>query len=418
MTKFTTAREAADWINGQRWKGEKHGLDNTRALLAALGNPDRRMGKILHVAGTNGKGSTCAFLSSALMECGYNVGLFTSPYLVKFNERISLNGRPIPDGDLIDVASEVRSKAELLAEQGTRCTTFELLTACACLYYAEQHTDFAVMEVGMGGRLDSTNALDTSVSIIAAIGMDHMAQLGDTITQIAGEKAGIMRAGVPAVCLYDPAVTEVFHGVARRIGAPLYEVMPPVIEKIAARSTAFVCELPSGGLVHQRIRLPGRHQVKNAALALTALERLDVDMQRASRGIENAVWPGRLDWYGNVLVDCAHNPQAVEVLKDYVTEFVKARPIILVTGMMQDKQIEACSTLFKSFTDRTVATAVNWPRALSPFALRDVYGGNAVAVEGVEAALNTALKLAGTDGIVIAAGSVYIAGEVVGLLTN
>ena len=190
--RFQSAPEAISWINGARWKGEKKGLENTRALLEKLGHPEQRMGKIVHVAGTNGKGSTCAFLESGLKACGYHVGLFTSPYLRFFNERIVFDGKPIDDEALIDVASRVREAAEALTYEGVYCTTFELLTASACLYYALRGADYAVMEVGMGGRLDSTNVLPSSVSLIAAIGMDHMQSLGDTIEQIAFEKAGIM----------------------------------------------------------------------------------------------------------------------------------------------------------------------------------------------------------------------------------
>ena len=177
MIEFLTAQAAIDWVNGARWKGEKNGLENTRALLQALGHPETRMGRVIHVAGTNGKGSTCALIDAGLRACGFRTGLFTSPYLCRFHERIRVDGVPISDDDLISVASRVRAAAEKLAEEGVKCTTFELLTAMACLHYAERRVDFSVMEVGMGGRLDSTNVLSPEVSVIAAIGMDHICLL-------------------------------------------------------------------------------------------------------------------------------------------------------------------------------------------------------------------------------------------------
>ena len=414
--RFETASEAIDWINGARWKGEKKGLENTRALLGRLGHPEERMGRIVHVAGTNGKGSTCAFLDSALRACGCKVGLFTSPYLRRFNERIVFDGKPIADEALIDVASRVKEAAEALTGAGVYCTTFELLTASACLYYADMGAEYSVMEVGMGGRLDSTNALPSSVSLIAAIGMDHMQSLGDTIEKIAFEKAGIMKSGVPAAVMPNPeSVMQVFKQHAKEVGAPLYLADKPSIEGISASGCRFTCKLPHGEAA-QTIFIPGAHQAQNAALALTALDLLGVDMGRAMQGVERASWPGRLDFRGNVLIDCAHNPQGAETLKKYVTRFFGARKKVLVTGMMRDKQIEACSEIFKSFADEVVTTQVSWPRAIGAQELMSYYPGCAAACGSVSQALEKARALAGGDGLVICAGSVYLAGDVINIL--
>ena len=419
MEEFDCVTSAIDWINGARWKGQKNGLENSRALLGALDNPQNRMGKILHVAGTNGKGSVSAYLSSALIACGYNTGLFTSPYLRRFNERISLNALPIPDGELVKIASKVRFAGEKLAREGIFCTTFELLTAIACEYYAQNRTDFAVMEVGLGGRLDSTNVLPTSLSLIAAIGMDHMAILGDTEEKIAFEKAGIMKKNVPvAVMRASESVLEVFKSHAREVGAPYYECSPAVINRLSVVGSEFECRLPVSGRVRQKINIPGAHQALNAQLALTGLDLLGVDMPLAQRGIEAAAWPGRLDLRGNVLIDCAHNPQGALTLKNYVDTFFEGRKKVLLTGMMQDKQIEACSQIFATFADEIVCTSVDWPRAISPEALKTVYGDKASAVEGVKNALKKAKTLAGDEGLVIAAGSVYLAGDVINLLES
>ncbi len=416
MMRFETAQAAADWINGARWKGEKNGLENTRALLEALNHPEERMGRIIHVAGTNGKGSTCAMIDRALRECGYKTGLFTSPYLCAFNERIRFGGSPIPDEDLIDVASRVREAAESLHAKGIYTTTFELLTACACLYYADKNADFSVMEVGMGGRLDSTNVLKPAVCAIAAIGMDHMSKLGNTLPEIAGEKAGIMKTGVPAVVLsQDEDVMRVFRETARNLRVPLFET--GVIHRINRDRNGFeiAVELPTNGLTRVKGNLPGAHQEKNAAIAVNVLDRLNISMEKALSGIEKAVWPGRLEWVENVLIDGAHNPQGAHALKSYLEKYVPERPIVLLTGMMQDKQVEACASIFREFSDYVVTTHVNWPRAVNCLELKNYYK-NAMAFDSVEAALAHARGLAGKDGVVVSAGSIYLAGDVRNLL--
>ena len=417
MQPFLNADEAIRWINGARWQGEKNGLANTRALLNALGNPETRMGRIVHVAGTNGKGSTCAMIERGLRECGYRTGLFTSPYLCRFQERIRLNGAPISDDDLVSIASRVREKAQALTETGVFCTTFELLTGIACLYYAEKGTQYAVMEVGMGGRLDSTNVLSPAVSVIAAIGMDHMARLGSTREEIASEKAGIIKPLTPAVVMtQEDSVMRVFREYARENRAPLFETAPVSVEKFDAYGTRFAVELPAYGLARAEIHLNGAHQIENTALALTALDRLNVDMDKAISGVSRTKWPGRLEWIGNTLIDGAHNPQAAETLSRYITEFFPGRRVVLLTGMMQDKQIEACAEIFKRFADEVVTTQVTWPRAMSADALRDIYGKDARAVSTIPEALKTARRMAGEDGIVVVAGSIYLSGDVRNLL--
>ena len=414
--RFDTAAQAIEWINGARWKGEKKGLENTQALLDKLGHPETHMGKILHVAGTNGKGSTCAFLESGLHACGCRVGLYTSPYLRFFNERIVFDGKPISDEALVDVASRVREAAEALTGEGIYCTTFELLTASACLYFADMHADHSVMEVGMGGRLDSTNVLPSTVSLIAAIGMDHMQSLGDTLEKIAAEKAGIMKPGVPVAVMPGPQnVMRVMKQTAREVGAPLTVADRPLMAAQSVDGCRFTCKLPHGKVM-QTITIAGAHQAQNAALALTALDLMGADMSRACEGVSRASWPGRLDLRGNVLVDCGHNPQGAQTLQKYVKRWFADRKKVLLTGMMKDKQIGACSDIFKSFADQVVTTQVSWPRAIQAEELKNYDPEDTVACADVAEALQTARQLAGEDGLVITAGSVYLAGDVINIL--
>lgn len=414
---FESAQEAFDWITGARWKGEKRGLQNTLALLEALGRPDKSMGRVVHVAGTNGKGSTCAMLNKALIECGHNVGLFTSPYLCRFNERLRVNGRPIADGELVSVAERVRAAAQALADTGVCATTFEILTCMACVWFSEKHVDYSIMEVGMGGRLDPTNALAPAISLIAAIGMDHMARLGDTLVDIAGEKAGIIKPGTPAVALtQNEEVMRVFREVARGMRAPLFETQPASVTRIHSGGAEFVTELPRAGLVRQEITLPGAHQVGNACLALTALDLLGADIKRAARGLYKTRWPGRLEWIGSTLIDGAHNPQGARALGAYARAYLSDRRVCLLTGMMQDKQLEKVAEALSPIAGSVVCTQVNWPRAASAAALKQIYGDKAHAEPDIKKAFELARSIAGEDGVVIVAGSIYLAGDVRNML--
>ncbi len=417
---FERVLDAINWIIGERWKGEKKGLENTRALLKALGDPQTLMGKIVHVAGTNGKGSTCAFIERGLRECGYKTGLFTSPYLCEFQERIRLNGKPISDDRLISITQALAAAAQSLSNEGVFCTTFELLTAAACLFFAEEQVDYSVIEVGMGGRLDSTNVLSPCLSVIAAIGMDHMQRLGNTIEEIAAEKAGIIKQGIPCVVLsQQEKVMRVFRDYARSVKTPLFETGKESPLREDAYGSRFSLDLPAFGLISQSISIAGSHQMRNAALALTALDRLDIDMKKASLGVEKAKWQGRLEWVSNVLIDCAHNPQGATALSEYLKKHMQGKKIVLLTGMMHDKQIDACAAMFGAFADCIVATQVEWARALPASELAETYlgifpekAGSVYSRESVSDALALSQKLAGDDGIVVVAGSVYVAGDV------
>ena len=415
---FTTAAQAVDWIFGLRYKGEKCGLSNMRALLERLGSPEKGL-RCVHVAGTNGKGSTCAMLERMLRACGLKTGLYTSPYLMHYGDRIRVNGLPIPDGDFVRLTERVREAVEALLDEGVRPTAFELGTAVCFLYFAEQRVDVAVIEVGMGGRLDATNVIVPEVSVIAPIGMDHTHILGDTLTLIAAEKAGIIKEGVPVI-VQDQAlpVREVFHRAAQASLSPIVDLADSrlVIERIDARGAAFTLNDERA-----EIRLCGRHQVQNAALALSTIHLLrqkgwSLPEDKALEGLKQTVWPGRLEWLEDrLLIDGAHNPHGAQALAEYVQTFLKDRRIVLLVGMMKDKDVAACTHLYAQIAREAVCTQVDYPRAMPGEELARLcraQGMDALAEPSVPHALEIARERAGSDGLVIVCGSLYLVGDV------
>ena len=420
-----TAQELVNWIHGARATGEKRGLENMRALLERLGHPERGLA-CLHVAGTNGKGSVCAFAQSALSACGLKTGLYTSPYLIRYAERIRIDGLPLDDESLARCGLRVYGAAQdLLSEQSARPTPFELGTALAFEAFREAGVDAAVIEVGLGGRLDPTNVITPRACAIANIGLDHTELLGGTLEKIALEKAGIIKPGVP-VALYPSAeeAMAALRGVAALRGAPVVECAAHTRVRLEARGARFEAYTPAFGPMRLEIGLCGAHQVNNAALALSALSilkqaGLPLTGEGVAAGFKRAVWPGRLEWVGeSLLVDGAHNPQGAGALAGYLNTFFPGRKAVLLTAMMRDKQPERCAQLLSPFAQAVVATQVDFPRALNARALCDLYaraGCVCEAAPDIPAALARAKALAGPDGLVIVAGSLYLAGEVLRL---
>jgi len=418
-TTFENAAQAVDWINGLRYAGEKNGLANTRALLERMGNPEKQL-RMVHVAGTNGKGSTCSMLERMLRGCGLKTGLYTSPYLMRFPERMRVNGVPIDDESLIRITSRVREETEKLLAEGVKPTTFELGTAITLTYFAEQKVDIAVIEVGLGGRLDSTNVIQPEVCLIAPIGMDHTKVLGDTLVQIAGEKAGIIKEGVPAAVApqQNDEIMQVFRNTAARMHSQLLEVRREEIDVTAsdARGADFVFRGQKA-----RISLAGDHQIENACLALSGVELLrsrgfDLPEEQCLAALEKAVWPGRLEWLSDsLLIDGAHNPHGAKALYAYAKKHLSDRKIVPVIGMMKDKDVESCVALYADLSKEAVATQIDYPRAMPSDELRDLlisHGVNAVSEGTVPSAVRRAQEIAGDDGIVLVCGSLYVVGEV------
>lgn len=429
---FTNVADAIAWIHGEgnlRRKGEKHGLDNMRALLRRFGDPQDRL-KLIHVAGTNGKGSTCAYLDSALRRNGYKTGLYTSPYLCRYNERIRVDGRCIPDEALCRIASDVYEQVQELAKEEIYSTTFEIGTAVAFLWFAEEQVDIAVIEVGLGGRLDPTNVIRPAVCAIATIGLDHTGVLGNTLAEIAGEKAGIIKPGIPvAVYPLEPeAMPPIERACSERGCELLYSgKLPTRVFAENERGSIYDVELPHLGTLHMDIPLIGHHQIANSRLAACALDLLyaqgfALDRAKVEQGFAETVWAGRLEWVReNVLIDGAHNPQGAQSLADYIRRFFMGRRRVLVTGMMKDKAVTECAGILAGAFDTVIATRVDYPRAASVEEIRDVYtaaGARDVRMaEKIDEAIALAEETAG-DGIAVIAGSLYVAGEARIILTG
>lgn len=401
-----TYEEALAFIHGAYGRGRKLGLSNMRSLLRRLGNPQEAFPAV-HIAGTNGKGSVCAFLQAALRVAGYRTGLYTSPFLERYNERMRIDGVPIADAALAALTEQVAGEVEALRKKGIRPTEFEIGTAIAFVYFAKAGVDIAVIEVGLGGRLDPTNILLPQVTAIASIGLDHTRTLGDTVEKVAREKAGIAKPGVPMVLSrqVEGGAREVVADYCKAVEAPLYIANP-------------ADDLSLG--------LAGAHQAYNAGVAREVLRRLRAKGWRmpeedAIEGFRRACWPGRLEWVDGtqpMLLDGAHNPQGAETFAGYVRTLPRGRTVLL-TGMLQDKDWQGIVRSFAGLSEQVVTVAPGNPRALGAEPLAEAFhalGCAAVPTGSVPEALAQARLLAGKDGRIIAAGSLYLVGELRTLL--
>jgi dihydrofolate synthase / folylpolyglutamate synthase len=395
------------YLDGLRPLAMRFGLERMERALTALGHPERRY-PVLHVAGTNGKGSTCAMAAAALAAAGHRVGLYTSPHLARFNERIAVDGVPVDDAALAALIEEVRRACPWHEAGGEddRLTYFEFATLLGLLEFAVRGVGVGVVEVGLGGRLDATNAIAApAVTAVARIGLDHTQLLGDTVVLVAREKAGIFKPGAPAVVHGDqpPGVIEVLRAEAERAGAP-FQVAPPAW----------------AGAVGLR----GPHQRANAGLAAAALRALDsrgvpVGEAAIAHGIAQATWPGRLEEVGGVLLDGAHNPQGAAALAAALSALSPGRPVELVFGVLADKDLggmlDALRPAVRHLHLCTPASPRAWPAAEVQALVRsrameaDVHGELAEA-------LDCARRAAADGAQVCVAGSLYLVGEARGLL--
>ncbi|MBN1623014.1 MAG: bifunctional folylpolyglutamate synthase/dihydrofolate synthase [Clostridia bacterium] len=416
--------EAIEFIEAASLFGSKLGLENIRYLLDLLGNPQDDI-KFVHVAGTNGKGSVCSYITRVLMEAGYRTGLFTSPYLEKFTERIQVDLINIPDDKLIEYVVLLKEKIGIMIEAGQNHPTFfELNTAISMLYFRDMKCDIAVLETGLGGRLDSTNIIkDPIVSVITAIGLDHTAILGDTIPQIAYEKAGIIKPSRPVVVYGDnpDEAIEVFRNFAGKINSSVIIADMDGISNIINTETGYSFDYKN---IHDiKISLLGRHQIKNAVTSLEALNVIgengfNISEDDIKRGLEKTKWPGRVEILQikpTILCDATHNPHGAAVLRKTLEERFDTREIVYVMGVMKDKDYNSMAALVLHDAKAVITVRPNWHRALDAAELLEtvrIYCKNSYAGDTIEEGLKKALEIAGSDGVICTFGSLYYIADV------
>ena len=407
-------------------------LDRMRALLALLGNPEQNYPS-LHVAGTKGKGSTSALVAAALKAGGYKTGLYTSPHLQDYVERIQIDDQPIPHAELVELVEQIKPHVAAVPQ----LTTFEITTALGLLYFAREKVDAAVIEVGLGGRLDATNVVTPRVSVITSLSYDHMAVLGNTLTLIAGEKAGIIKTGIPVVSSpqKDEALV-VLERVAKERQAPLTLVGREVLfaagehsldgqtlsitTKKKAEDGKREAENNQESVI-LRIPLLGQHQVVNAATAFTAIQTsgLNVSTEAIRKGFAEVTWPCRFEIVSReppVILDSAHNQDSFEKLAQTLEDYYPDRAILLIFGSSEDKDVTGMLSALRGRLKLILATKAIHPRAIEPEKIVETanrLGVQAEVVVPVEAALSRARVLAKAGGeIVLSAGSMFVTAEV------
>lgn len=426
-----TYQQAMNYIHTANQLGTKLGLDTIGTLCRYLDDPQNQL-KFIHIAGTNGKGSTAAFLASMLHCAGYRTGLYTSPYLYQFNERICIDGQAITNQALTDCITRVKAAADAMVTDGhPHPTEFELVTAVGFLAFLQAGCDIVVLEVGLGGRFDATNIIPPPVlAVITAIGLDHTEYLGDTLAQIAFEKCGILKPGCAAVCYpaLEPEAQTVIRDICRERGCPL---TAPELSTLHVRSLGLEgAQFDWNGREGLQIALAGRHQVYNAITAIAAADALaergfSIPEDCLREGLSRTRWPGRLELLSReplILADGAHNLDGIQCLTNAIRAFLSERRRILVFGMLRDKAYTNALRLLLPLTDRIFFVTVGSPRAVPAEELKQT-AQDICAQEGTSCnmqvcghphdALRLALSEAKQDGgAVIAAGSLYLLGDI------
>jgi dihydrofolate synthase/folylpolyglutamate synthase len=432
-------RSTLDYLFGLQKFGIKLGLANISALLKRLGNPHVGL-RAVHIAGSNGKGSTAAFLTSILRQAGYQVGLYTSPHLVDFTERIQADGVPIAEGKVVQLTRRIRLIVDRMVREGefwsdsafpvsskfdpfkASITFFEFTTAMAFLYFREARVDVSVLETGMGGRLDATNVIDPLISLITPISLEHRQYLGKTLLDIAREKGGIIKPNRPLLTtVHQPRVLSLFEQKCRELHSPLYAWGRDFRgRRVGPQLMSFQ------GLRHRwtklRLGLAGGHQVLNASLALAASELLaeggfSLGEEHVRKGLGQTRWPGRLEMVGKfprVLLDGAHNAGATEVLKRELKRNIPRRRLLLVLGIMADKDIPRMMSDLVPLADLVILTRPRMDRAAPLEVMRShaaSFRKPIVEAAEVGSAVDYALSQAGKEDLVVISGSLFTVGE-------
>jgi dihydrofolate synthase/folylpolyglutamate synthase len=402
---------------GNEIKTAKFGLERITTVLHALRDPQEQC-RFVHVAGTNGKGSTCAMIESGLRAAGRRTGLFISPHLCSPTERISINGVPVAADCFTDAFNRVHAAVEELLDKGAidlHTTYFETVTAMAFVIFAEARLDVVVLEVGLGGRLDATNVVQPDVCVVTPIDFDHEAWLGRSLETIAGEKAGILKAGVPAIFAQQrPEVSPVLESRARELGIPVDRTNDWAISDLELHARGSRFRLAGSRTLRIECPLAGEHQVENARTAAVSLLRANISASAIEQGIAQVRWPGRLERVSErpeILIDGAHNPAGARALAGYLERFYHGRRLRLIYGAMRDKAVEEVCAILFPLAQEVIATAPDQPRALHPEAIRALSDHPNVRVTVSLAAALDLVRDASPEDVVIITGSLYLVGE-------
>ena len=421
-------QEALKFIEESHKFGMRLGLENSFKLLDLLGNPQDKL-KIVHVAGTNGKGSVCSFIANTLKEQGYKVGLYTSPYLETFTERIRLNGENIPEEDVARIVTIMKDKIEDMVKEGYAYPTeFEIETAMAFYYYCEQNADYVVLEVGLGGRYDATNVVKSPlVSVIVSLSLDHIGVLGDTLGKIAYEKAGIIKENsIAVVYKQKEEAEEVIKDVCKEKNTKYIEANfeDMKIKKSDIYSQVFDCTILGERMEDMEISLIGEHQVNNAILALTVIKvlrderQVEISEEATRRGFLNTKWPGRIEKIKDnpvFIIDGAHNEDGAKSLSKALDKHFKGKKMTLLIGMLKDKDIDGVLELLMDKFNKVITTTPDNDRAICAEELQDKikkYIDDVIAIPNIEDAVKYTLDNAKEDDIIISAGSLYMIGHI------
>lgn len=406
-----TYNEAIAYIHSISWRGSRPGLKRIGVLCDLLGNPQDAL-SFVHVAGTNGKGSVCAMLAEICQQSGYRTGMFTSPYVHQFNERIAIDGAPISNSRLAQIIAKIRPVAEQMEDPPTE---FELITAAAFLYFYEERCQIVILEAGLGGRLDSTNIIKTpSAAVITGIGLDHTAQLGSTISAIAREKAGIIKAGCPVILgSSDPDVQRVVGEKAALEHAPVHlvDLDKLQIEEVTLNGTRFSL---AGEQKPYHLQLLGKYQPRNAAIAIETAKVLGLSEVCIHAGIENSRWPARFEILQQdplVIFDGGHNPQGIDAVVESV-ETLFPDKVHILTGVLADKEYVSMALQLQKIAASVFCVTPDNPRALSAEDYAVVFakaGMLARPAQSIDDGLETAMQKATSDGKpVLIVGSLYM----------
>ncbi len=423
--------EAIKYLYDLKIYGMSLGLERIERLLSHLGSPDKKL-RAIHVAGTNGKGSVCAMVTSVLQNAGYKVGLFTSPHLLVFEERIQIDGNKISKDGLCTLVDEIKPIAERMVKDDgfEHPTFFEIACAMAMRYFADEKVDYAVLEVGLGGRLDATNVITPLISVITSISLDHTHVLGTTLEDVAREKAGIIKEGVPVVVgIEQKEIRAIIKDICQKRNARAYFTSEDGEYSISQEGNDFqefdlkVLDIEHRGL---RLSLLGEHQVKNAVIAVMTLELLreqglNINHHNISKGMALTRWPGRFEKVSEsptIIMDCAHNPAGMRTLSLTMNRVYRNKKKTIVMGIMGDKDIPCIVKEACGFADRVIVTKPKFERAAEPEIIESEvrkYCQEVIVIQDVKEAVKYATSSSSEEEVICIAGSIFNVGEALNL---